>query len=728
MTAEATVPWYQRTLRWGQTNLTEVDPIRYDLAWWREHWRRTRVQGVIVNAGGIVAYYPSRLPQHRALHLGDRDLYGDIVAAAREEGLAVLARMDCNRADESLYLEHPDWFARDRDGRPYREGDLYVTCINGPYYQEFIPAVIREIVERSRPDGLTDNSWSGLDRARMCACHHCAATFRQATGLDLPRAPDWDSPAYRRWILWSYERRLAVWDLFNQTARVAGGPDCLYLGMNGGDLINQSLRFRDLKAICERSAILMLDHQARRQGHWFAQNAEAGKLIHGLMGWDRLVPESTAHYQAGQPTFRLASKPEPEVRMWAVEGFAGGIQPWWHHIGAYHEDRRQYRVAEPIFRWHEANEPYLVNRRPVATVGLVWTQRNVDFYGRDAAQERVALPHAGLAQALVRARIPYLPVHADHVERDGGELAALVLPNVGALSDEQCAGIRRFVEGGGGLVATGETSRYDAWGDARDDFGLADLFGCHATGQHHGSSGAADPSWERWAQHSYLRLAPARRAEVYGPRGGDEPPAVGERHPVLRGFDDTDLLPFGGRLEVVRADPAALVPLTFVPPFPIYPPETAWMRVPGTALPGLVLNESRGGRVAYLPADLDRCLARDNLPDHAALLANAVRWATGDRLPLRVEGPGLLDCHLYEQPGRLILHLVNLSGAGTWRAPIHELLPVGPVAVELPLRGGASGRSVRLLVAGGEVAGRVADGRVRFELPRIVDHEVAVVL
>lgn len=728
MAVDAAVPWFRSTYRWGQTNLTEVDPVRYDLEWWRQQWRRTRVQGVIVNAGGIVAYYPSQLPQHRAEFLGQRDLYGEIVQAAREEGLVVLARMDCNRAHESLFLEHPDWFARDAEGRPYREGELFVTCVNSPYYAEHIPAVIREIVARSHPEGLTDNSWSGLDRGRICACRNCAVKFGAATGLSLPRSADWDSPAYRQWILWSYACRLEVWDLFNRVTQEAGGPHCLYLGMNGGDVITQATRFRDHKAICERSEILMLDHQSRRHGHGFAQNAEAGKLIHGLMGWDRLIPESMAHYQAGQPTFRIASKPEPEVRMWAVEGFAGGIQPWWHHIGAYHEDRRQYRVAEPIFRWHEANQQYLVDRRPIAAVGVVWTQRNVDFFGRDAAQERVGLPHAGLTQALVRARIPYLPIHADHVDRDGGDLAALILPNTGSLSEEQCGQIRRFVERGGGLVATGEASRYDEWGDPRDDFGLADLFGCHATGAHHGSSGAADPSWERWAQHSYVRLQPERRASVDGPRVGSEPPPGGERPAVLRGFDETDLLPFGGRLEAVRADATAQVPMTFVPPFPIYPPETSWMRIATTALPALVLNESRAGRVAYLPADLDRCFARDNLPDHGDLLANAVRWAARDQLPVRVEGPGLLDCHLYEQPGRLILHLVNLSGAGAWRAPIHELIPVGPIAIELTLRGGATGQTVRLLVGGNEVAGRVSDGRVRFEVPTVVDHEVAVVI
>ncbi|MGH2533033.1 MAG: Tat pathway signal protein, partial [Thermomicrobiales bacterium] len=77
-------PWYRRCHRWGQTNLTEIDPIRYDGDWWREYWRRTCVQGVIVNAGGIVAYYPSAHPLHRrALYLGDQDLFGKIVTAAR---------------------------------------------------------------------------------------------------------------------------------------------------------------------------------------------------------------------------------------------------------------------------------------------------------------------------------------------------------------------------------------------------------------------------------------------------------------------------------------------------------------------------------------------------------------------------------------------------------------------------------------------------------------------
>ena len=71
---EHNLPWYRRVRRWGQTNLTEDDPKNCDLEFWREQWRRTAVQGVIINCGGIVAYYPSRFSlQYRAALLEGRD-------------------------------------------------------------------------------------------------------------------------------------------------------------------------------------------------------------------------------------------------------------------------------------------------------------------------------------------------------------------------------------------------------------------------------------------------------------------------------------------------------------------------------------------------------------------------------------------------------------------------------------------------------------------------------
>jgi hypothetical protein len=331
-------------------------------------------------------------------------------------------------------------------------------------------------------------------------------------------------------------------------------------------------------------------------------------------------------------------------------------------------------------------------------------------------------------QALVRARIPYLSVHLDDLDRDSSGLALLILPNLAAISDEQCSSLRRFVERGGSLIATGVTSLYNEWGDPRKDFGLGDIFRAHPTGSRLGTPDSQERQWAAGSFHTYLRLAPELRARVDGPKAGDEPAPSGKRHTVLEGLEETDILPFGGMLEPIQIDPRAIVPMTFIPPFPVYPPETAWMREPKTNIPGLILNtHEKGGRIAYMPADIDRRFARDNLPDHGNLLANLVRWACYNNVPLRVEGPGLIDCHLYTQPGRLILHLVNLTSAGTWRAPIDELIPIGPLRVRVQLPNDLWGGSMQFLVSATSPSVSVDNGWAIFEVQSILDHEVVVI-
>jgi hypothetical protein len=720
--ARAGVPWHRRTYRWVQTNLNEQDPASYDPGLWADYWQRVRAQGVIVNAGGIVAYYPTQHPwHHRALGLGDRDLFGEVARAARAAGLTVLARMDSTRTYEPIFREHPDWFARDGEGRPFRGGDLYTVCVNGPWVKDCVPEILREIASRYRPDGFTDNSWSGLGQKSICYCDRCRLAFREETGLGLPARVDWDDRAYRSWIRWSYSKRTEIWETYNRVAREAGGPDCHWLGMCQGDPARMCEDFREPTAIWSRSPIVMLDWQSRRPGEGFEANAIAGTIVHGVLGWDRLIPESTALYLGThRPMFRKSAKPEAEARLWAVSGMAGGIQPWWHHLGASQEDRRQLRTAERLSQWHADNQAYLVDRRPVATVGVLWSERNIDFYGRGEADLRTTLPFTGAIGALVEHRILWRAVHADHLDRDAPELDVIVLPNLAAMSRAQCESARRFVRAGGGLVATGECSLFDEEGLRLPDFALADLFGAHATGEHRGSQqGQHTSMWTSWEGHTYLRIA-SRAAGGAGPTGG------GVRSP-LDGLDETEILPFGGRIEIVRVDSGATVALTFVPDFPQSPPENVWMREPRTDFPALVLTAGPGlGRVAYLPVDLDRCYGRDRTPDHARLLANLVRWAARRAMPFALEGSGRFACHLYRQPERLVLHVVNLSNPAAWRPYATELIPVGPIRVCVAMPKDLSPAKARLLVAGGEKPLDVRDGWAELALDRVLDHEVVV--
>ena len=213
-----------------------------------------------------------------------------------------------------------------------------------------------------------------------------------------------------------------------------------------------------------------------------------------------------------------------------------------------------------------------------------------------------------------------------------------------------------------------------------------------------------------------------------GPKPATNPPSAGSVILCFAGSKRRTCCRSEERSHRFASLEGAAVPLTYVPPFPTYPPETSWMRQPTTSIPGLVLRERGDSRVAFLPADVDLRYAKEHLPDHGDLLANLVRWAAGSRVPMTVNGPGMIDCHLYRQGTRVILHLVNLTSAATWRAPVDELIPVGPVRVRVtPPAGMKVAPTTRLLVSGKLSPATLQGGSVEFEVPSILDHECVLI-
>ena len=700
------LPWYKTTYRWAQTNFTEDDPVKADLEFWREQWRRTGTQGVIINCGGIVAYYPSKFDlQYRAKYLGDQDFFKRVSDMAREEGIVVVARMDINRATKEFFDEHPDWFCRQKNGEPIMSNGRYFSCINSDYYKVFIPQVLEEIIERYHPVGFTDNSWKGLERNTICYCDNCKEKFKAHCGHDLPEAVSFDDPVYREWIRWGYKCRIENWDLFNEVTKKAGGDDCLWFGMVHADPASGT--FADLKAILSRSEMIFCDHQSRESAG-FEQNAVNGSLLRLAADEQALAPESMANYVRGNRTFRLATNPKEETRLWMISGISGGISPWFHHIGGSQNDSRQFDTPVPIFQWHANNEQYLYNRTDLANVAVVWSQPNADFYGRSDVRERVSLPWKGFCQALSRYRIPFLPVNIKDLGRYSSRIKTLILPNIAVMADEDIDAVCDFVSKGGNIVVTGVTATLDEDGEPSGNDKLWQLLGLARTGETKGVFGASSSSWEVSAAHNYFRL-----------------PKM-SRHEILKGFENTDMLPFGGGLQVVSSAGNMKPVFSYIPPFPIYPPEFAWIpeEEPDTyplfagTLPG-------GGRAVYFAGDIDRCYGRALLPDHGILLTNAVEWASNGTLPLTLEGPGHIDCKLYRQDDRLILHLSNMTGSNR-TGYLDEFVPVGPYTITLDAQG-LKPESAFMTVQNKKTPIKMQNGKVSVNIDTITDFEMLVI-
>ena len=715
MATETKRGWFNDCRRWGQVNLREIDPPNTDVSWWVDVFRRTRIDAVTINAGGIIAYYPTQIEGHwRSRWLGDRDLFGEFVDAAKDIGLYVLGRMDCAGAHRDFAYSHPDWLLVNEEGEPYRYQDveLYYTCPNSPYYRGYIPEVFREVLRGYDIDGFFDNGWPSLGRREaICHCVHCQRHFRRSTGLQLPDREDWEDSAFRQWVAWRYRVMEEIWELFNETVS-AEKPSAVWIGNLYGhpDFAAAPNRSVDWLNLARKSGVFGIDHQGRALNQPTFLVGEFGRLL-------RNVAEGKPFYNlfgtwhAHTPMKRTLAKPAAEASLWLAESTATGFRPWWHSIGAANEDRRWVPAFEEFFQWHAEHERHLVDRQSLAEVGVVFSVRTTDYYGREAPDERVSKHLHGLVYGLLKARIPFDIVHERKLDAASlDQYRSLILPNVAALSDEQCAQIRAFVERGGSLIATFESSLYDEWGQPRDDYGLAEILGVH-------KSGLPIKKLSDAFSLVYRGEAPVGHAFQLI-RQPD--------HPIFEWVHDTDYLAYDGRLCLITTEPDVRMLATLIPPYPMYPPEMAFPEFRETPTPTVVVREVGDSRIVYFPGDIDRELWDHNLTELGQTMGEAIRWALGNRQIISVDGPGLLDVQPYRKGDELIVHLVNLNQVNVWHAPLDEIIPLPGQRVRVRLQSRERVQGAQLLVAGQPVDWHADGQEITISIPAIEAHEVVV--
>ena len=239
-----------------------------------------------------------------------------------------------------------------------------------------------------------------------------------------------------------------------------------------------------MKTIGELAPTLFADRQARRglMPPW--ANGKNGKEYRATMG-NKAIGGIFSMGIEEPYRWKDSVQNAEEIRLWVVDGVANSLRPWFTKFNGKVLDQRWLKPVEEIYGWHYRNESYLRNERSAGA-------RRHGVFAADGAHstapsrrtQKVEDHALGFYQAMVEARIPFDMVHdrlldAAHL----GRYRTLILPNIAALSTEQCRQLTDFVRGGGNLVATHETSLYDERGVRRSDFGLAALFGASFGGR-----------------------------------------------------------------------------------------------------------------------------------------------------------------------------------------------------------------------------------------------------
>jgi hypothetical protein len=679
--------WFDKPMRWAQLVFTEDDPGQYDPRFWLDYFERTHSGGACLGGGGYMAFYPTRIPLHRrSRFLGNTDPFGELVIGCRKLGMQVIARTDPHAAHQDLYDAHPDWIAVDAQGnkrRHWANPELWVTCALGPMNFEFMTEVTKEIVQLYGVDGVFSNRWAGHGQ---CFCEHCQRNFKQSSGFDLPRSNNPQDPARKAYILWHEQRLFEVWRLWDSEIRKIN-PNARFIANSGGGAMSEL----DMKTVGDLSDILFADRQARRGVMPPWGNGKNGKEYRAGMG---RKPIGGIFSVGVEEPYRWKDSVQDgtEIRMWAIDGIANGLRPWFAKFNAKPYDKRWLQPVQDVYQWHFENEKYLRNEENLARVAVVFSQQTAKFYGGEQGRAKVEDPIDGFYQALIESRIPFEMVHDRKLAlSEISRYDLLILPNIAALSDAQCEQLRNYVRRGGSLIATHETSLYDEWGVRRKDFGLADLFGATFEGK-----------VETRLQNSYINLNPP--------------------HPLLRGLEDTSRIINGtARVHTRASREGVTAPMTLVPSYPDLPMEDVYPRVPRTNTPAVHIS----GQVIYFPWDIDRTFWEVLAKDHLVLLRNAVELGTRGKAPVTVTGHGILDITFWRQRGSFTVHLVNLTNPMMMKGPLREIYPVGlqKVRVQLPVKP----KSIHLCVARKQVPFRTDGSYIEFEVPSIDLHEMVAI-
>jgi len=690
--------WYDRPMRWAQIGFAEDDPGNYDPQFWLDYFKRLRIEAVTLNAGGAVAFYPTQVPFHyRSKWLGNRDTFGDLQKSCRALGMITVARTDAHACHQDVHDAHPDWIMVDANGNKVRhpsDKDFWLTCPLGPYNFEFMTSVHEEIMTRYMADGIFTNRWAG---SGMCYCEHCQKNFRSFSNMELPRTHNPQDPSRRQYILWRQQRLFELWRLWNGRIQHIN-PNASYIANAGGGALSEL----DMKTVGELAPTLFADRQGRSglMPPW--ANGKNGKEYRATLGRKAIVGIFSMGVE-DKYRWKDSVQSDDEIRLWVADGIAHDLRPWFTKFDCKVIDARWMPVVEDIYKWHAAHETYLRNERPLARVGMVYSQQTATYYGGDEAHAKVEDPSLGFYQALIEARIPFEMVHdrlldPEHIH----QFRTLILPNIAALSTAQCKQLEEFVQGGGSLIATYETSLYNEWGVRQPNFGLASLFGVNYGGKVEGPM-----------LNSYLSL---------------NKESSGQYHPLLKDFENAvRIINAASQVTVIPAGEGTY-PLQVVPTYPDLPMEEVFPRKDApSGQPGAIVRHVGKGRVVYLPGDIDRTFWETLNFDQARLLRNTVLWATNEPAPLTVEGKGVLDVSVWEQKNSITAHLVNLTNPMMMKGPIREIIPISAQKVKVQIPSGRKVKQVQLLVAGTKPSYTNKEGFLQLEVPSIGLHEVIAI-
>jgi hypothetical protein len=569
----------------------------------------------------------------------------------------VIARVDFRGVHKERYDLHPDWFARDEHNEPivlnYTTPGLYAPCYNGYYRNEHAVEFISQLFEKYNIDGIWHNA---VNFHNVCYCTRCQDLYVEKYKKRIPvksdPKDDWED--YYRW-----NEKIASNQLGKMRATVKKyGEDKSY-----------SAEVFDMYRVEQQKHTGISLYSAAEYFDFLVTVSFIANNSYPIDYKDIYYPSAIVRFlKALRPDkspvilfggngteHRYIYDPSLESRLWLWETASVGGGFWnCYFNGSFPAntlDTRNAYLAGDAYKYIFDNQALIQDLQPVKDIAIFFSKASGQMLGDDD----FSLPLKGIFRLLEEGHYQYGFVTDKELDSEKlDQFKILIMPNVVALSDDHLKTIRKWVQKGGRLIATFQTSLFDEYGMPRKDFGLSDVFGV-----------------------SYAGNIINTNIDCYQ--------KIITRNELLAGFEKTELLHNSGRTLMVNPGPQAMTLTGYLPKINNQPPENAFPDNWDSPNPIMVLNSFGKGQVVYFANEAARLNYTIGHPDYKDLLENSIDVLLGNDAVLKTNAPASVHVYLNqseEDPKVYQLSVVNTTSA-THR-PLRDLVPVSGIEVILP--------------------------------------------
>ncbi|MGH9510088.1 MAG: alpha-amylase family protein, partial [Terriglobales bacterium] len=296
-----------------------------------------------------------------------------------------------------------------------------------------------------------------------CVCRYCRESFKAETKLEAPKQVDWSDPAFKKWVRWRNLKLLDVARDFITTMREANPTLEVTCNYNTWPFGNKDWDTAVPLWATSEWGVSQHGFSSREDLEWVMVGYKA-RLTHDMN------PKHSDLWRNAAPQWKYDDSPadrarhELTMRTFMLGALATGTSPW--HGNHISPDEIQIRVHGAV---EERERLFSIDE--VRHIGVLLSQDTHDFYGHIPETQNLAdYRDAILGTWLLMAEnhlVFRLVFDNQLTAAQLRDYAVLLLPNAACLSDKSAAELRRYVVGGGRLIATGQTGAYDEWGNKR---------------------------------------------------------------------------------------------------------------------------------------------------------------------------------------------------------------------------------------------------------------------